>query len=392
VIRGIPPIGLVVLLVSGLTCTAGAGLIVSDYEVSPVVLSPDGEGLVTVTVTNGGGAPSGANSSTGMDGDPFIASVRLHSTDLQVLSGSFDGIGRIGPGQQVRVTFHVRAPQARGIYSPEVRIRTEQGDSIRHPLVVNVGTQVGQLARPALVLERSQTDPVTPGSPFTVNLSLVNRGSATATDVILTVNSSSPSIALEGAGTHSISRLAPGAAFPLALVFSTDRQVQLGLRPIAVTLDYVLPDGTPARQNEVVSVMVRGRAELGLASLTTDPVHVARGEAFTLLARLENSGTDDANSVRAHVDLPFPGGNESFVGTIEPGNDAPVVFNLVADQAGVAQFTLTASWDDEEGTHTLSEPLTVEVCEGGTARFLVAAGFVVGGLLIGAWYWRRRAA
>jgi len=47
-----------------------------------------------------------------------------------------------------------------------------------------------------------------------------------------------------------------------------------------------------------------------------------------MILRIENTGTDDAKSVSASVDLPMDGNKETFIGKIEPDNDAPAVFYL----------------------------------------------------------------
>ena len=384
------PLVVAAILLATLSTPASAGVMVTGVEVTPDVLAPGGDGLMTVTITNGGALVPGANA-TG--GDLAIASVRLHTTDLTVLSGDYRDLGTLGVGQSVPITFHVRAPPYADVFFPEVWIRTVQGQTVRYPVVVNVGTQVGQLARPALGLEKSVPDAVSPGEAFTVNLSVVNRGAATASDVVLTINASARSLGLASPGTAYIERLAPGETFPVALSFATDRDVPLGLQTIGAALEYGLPDGSLERQNEAFSVLVRGRAELDLASLTTDPVRVERGQAFTLLARLENTGTDDANSVRASIDLPLPGGNESFIGSIEPGNDAPAVFNLVADRAGRLDYTLTATYTDDEGEHRISEPLALEVAESDGSGLVIAAALVLVALAAGGfWLWRRRSA
>lgn len=379
------------LLIGVLSGCCAAGVMVTDYRVTPGVLTPGGDGLVTVTIANSGGSPAGTNASA--VGDPVVESVRLHTTDLTILSGDYEKIGLLGPGQAVPITFHVKAPSTAGVYFPEVWVRTAQGQTIRYPVVVNVGTQVGQLARPALALEKFLPDAVSPGDPFTVNLTVVNRGGATAIDVVLTVNVSAPSLGLASSETHYVARLGPGEVHPVMLAFTTDRDVPVGLRPIGVTLDYVLPDGSSRRQNESLAVLVRGRAVLGLASLMTDPVRVERGQTFTLLARLENTGTDDANSVRAKIDLPLPGNNESFIGTIEPGTDAPAVFNLVAEESGSLEYTLSTTYEDEEGEHTVTEPLALDVADSGGYTFIIVIAAAV--LLLAAaalWFWRRRSA
>lgn len=378
------------LLIGALAGCCAAGMMVTGYRVIPDVLAPGDDGLLTVTIANSGASPAGANVSAG---DTVIESVRLHTTDLTVLSGEYSGIGLLGPGQAVPITFHVGAPSTPGIYFPEVWIRTAQDQTIRYPVVVNVGTQVGQLARPALALEKSVPGAVSPGDAFTVNLTVINRGSATATDVVLTINASARSLGLASPGTHYVARLGPGEAYPVTLAFTTDPDVPLGLQPIGATLDYILPDGSSRRQNESLAVLVRGRAALGLASLTTDPVRVEQGQAFTLLARLENTGTDDANSVRARIDLPLQGNNESFIGTVEPGNDAPAVFNLVAGESGALGYTLSTTYEDEEGEHTVTEPLTLDVADsGGFAPILVVAVAVVVLAAAVLWFWRRRSA
>ena len=384
------PLAVAVLLIGSLSGCCAAGVMVTDYRVTPGVLAPGGDGLVTVTIANSGSSPGGVNASTA---DSEVESVRLHASDLTILSGDYEKIGLLGPGQSVPITFHVRAPSIAGVYFPEVWIRTAQGQTVRCPVVVNVGTQVGQLARPALALERSVPDGVSPGDPFTVNLSVVNRGGATATDVVLTLNASAPSVGLASPGTHFVARLGPGEVHPITLAFTTDRDVPIGLLSIGATLDYVLPDGSARRQDESLAVLVRGRAVLGLASLTTDPVRVERGQPFTLLARLENTGTDDANSVRARIDLPLPGNNESFIGTVEPGNDAPAVFNLVARESGSVEYTLSTTFEDDEGEHTVTEPLTLEVTDGGGYALLIGAAVAVALLAAaGLWFWRRRSA
>lgn len=387
----LPRVPALLLLLAGLVGAAAAGVIVANYQVTPGVLAPGGDGLVTVTIANGG--PIVAANVSAVAGDPVIESVRLHTTDLTVLSGEYEGIGLLGPGQSVPITFHVRAPHAPGIYFPEVWVRTAQGQTVRYPVVVNVGTQIAQLSKPALALEKALPGAVRPGDPFTVNLSVVNYGSAVATDILLTINASAQSIGLSSPGTGYVARLGPGESFPVQLAFTTDSRAPLGLRTIGATLDFVLPDGTSRRQNESFAVLVRGQAALSLASLSTDPVRVERGQEFALIARLENTGTDDANSVRAQIDLPLPGANESFVGTIEPGNDAPAVFNLVADRAGTLGYTLSTTFTDDEGTHTVSEPLSLEVADsGGSATMIVAVLALVVLAAAGIWYWRRRSA
>ena len=160
-----PALVVAAILLAALVGASSAGVMVTDSRITPDVLAPGSEGLLTVTIANsGGGSLPGANGSTG---DPVVESVRLHSTDLTVISGDYQGIGSLAPGVGVPLIFHVRAPSAPGIYFPEIWIRTEQGQTLRYPVVVNVGTQIGQLTKPAIALEKSVPEAVSPGDPFT---------------------------------------------------------------------------------------------------------------------------------------------------------------------------------------------------------------------------------
>jgi len=101
--------------------------------------------------------------------------------------------------------------------------------------------------------------------------------------------------------------------------------------------------------------------------------------------------TGRRKSVRVRIDLPFSGNNESFIGTIKPGNDAPAVFNLIAERTGSLADTLSLSYHDDEGVPTISEPLTLEVAEnhGSPVTIVVVAVLLAAA---GIWFWRRRGA
>ena len=83
-----------------------------------------------------------------------------------------------------------------------------------------------------------------------------------------------------------------------------------------------------------------------------DPVRIKKGDAVSLIIRLENTGTDNANSVKASIDLPMSGGKDAYVGKIEPNNDAPAVFALQAGNPGTYPYNLTVQYEDDYGVQT----------------------------------------
>ena len=117
-------------------------------------------------------------------------------------------------------------------------------------------------------------------------------------------------------------------------------------------LDYKLPDGTPKHQDEIIEVPVKGKAELNIASITTEPKTVSQGDDVTLIIRLENTGTDTAKSVSASIDLPMDGSKEAFIGKIQPNNDAPAIFSVKVQDAGDLPYALNVTYNDEWGQHS----------------------------------------
>ena len=158
------------------------------------------------------------------------------------------------------------------------------------------------------------------------------------------------------------------------MVFFSDRRAPFGLTPLVLTITYASADGTTGSQTETIGA------------------RIAAGDPVSLVVRLENTGTDTANSVKASIDLPFPGNADAFVGRIEPNNDAPAVYALQAGDAGTYAYNLSVQYEDDYGVHTQEEALRLVVQEGGSPLPLL--GVIVLGLAVvgAAWYLRRKRA
>jgi len=254
-----------------------------------------------------------------------------------------------------------------------------------------VNSEVAIQKRPQISIEKQLPASVTPGDDFNATILFKNTGQLSASNLKISVNSSTPSITAKTASTYHIDRLGPDESQAIAMAFSTDRNAPLGLRPVTLVMEYQEPDGSIQQQVETLGVNVRGRAELGISQITTDPARIQKGEQFTLIIRIENTGTDDAKSVDAMIDIPLPGTKEAFVGTIEPANDAPAPFNLKADRAGEIPYTLTIRYEDDYGPGEQVQNLRLNVY-GSNNTFLILGGvllLVLAGIG-GYWYFKLR--
>ena len=393
---------LIVILVLIPAAAAAPTVIVSNYTVTPAVLMPGDEGTITVVLTSTASAATGSalnvrvdsggvNASPETPGNAYIENVLLNSKEVEVLSGSYQDVGEIGPGQSFPLTFRIRAPGAEGIYFPEVWVRVRDATSVRYPIPVNVNSAYALIKKPALRVERSVPASVDPGDPFNVTLTLYNEGQASASDVSVNINASSRAITPKTSENYYIPKLEPGEESVLSMMFETDINAPLGLQPVFVTIEYQNAARSMFRQVETVGIPIVGRAEMGVASIRTEPSRVTAGDQVDLTIRIENTGTADAKSVRATIDdLDLSGTKEAFLGTIEPGNDGPAVFSLLADREGEFPYTLTIQYTDDYGAHTTRQPLNLVVAGSDTVPVIAIAAAVLIAVIVAAVFWYRR--
>ena len=149
-------------------------VIISDYKVTPTVLLPGDEGLVTFTIKNtaqsatvkeNSGIVAGGTfeSTRSSDINVFVENVHLEGNGVAVLTKDFDRLGEIGPGQSVPVSFMIKAPEKSGIYFPEAWIDVKNGRSTRYPFTVNVNYDVSTQKKPSLAVIQDLPDRVAQG-------------------------------------------------------------------------------------------------------------------------------------------------------------------------------------------------------------------------------------
>ncbi len=372
-------------------------VIVTGYEVTPAVLLPGDMGTITLTIKNtaetasvqenSGIVTGGAfASSKSTDINVFIENVHMEENGIEVLTEDLDRLGELGPGQSVPVTFVIRAPAKSGIYFPEAWIDVKDGRSTRYPVPVNVNTDISTQKKPALFVTQQLPDRVAPGEDCTVDILVKNTGLTRASDISMVVNSTMKSLVLTSTSRYYIEHLDPGEYSSIALHVATDKNTPVGIDPVTLTITYRNPDGTAERQTETVGIPVKGRADIAVSSVTTDPVRPVPGSAFTLIIRVENTGTDQATSVRATMDSPFTGTKTAFIGSIDKDSDAPAIFYLQATKDGPVPANLTISYNDDFGVHMVSEQVTV-MTSPASGMLPAALAVLLICIIAGAAYW-----
>jgi len=345
---------------------------ITDYKVNPPVLMPDSLGTISITIKNTATSASVSEKSGQLSDTTYatvkttdinvnIENVKLEGNGIEVLSKDFDRVGEIGPGQSIPISFSIRAPSKSGMYYPEVWIDTTGGKSTRYPIPVNVNTAVGIQRQAILIMDTSLDGTANPGEEIPVTLTIRNAGQTLADDVTIKIENMSTVVAPKNADLYHLGAISGGGQQTVQLVLLSDKKANAGLVRIPVTISYSTIDGIPRTQSSGIDLMMKGKAELGFVSVDTNPPRLTENTPFDLTIRIENTGTGEAKQVSAKIDLPAEGNKEAFIGKIKPGNDAPAIFLLEGAKAGNHPYTLTITYTDDMGVHTMNRQMNTRV-------------------------------
>ncbi|WAI00622.1 COG1361 S-layer family protein [Methanogenium organophilum] len=338
----------------------------TESSVTPTVLMPGDTGIITVTLKNTAQTSTATTSdsqiTTQTDLNPTITSVFLDGRgDIEVLGGNSQFTGDLGPGQEITLSFLIRAPEEAGIYFPVLRVRVRGAEGLTYPVPVNVNMPIATLSTAMLVITQEENGYVVPGETIQRNVTVTNRGRSAADDIRIRIVDDNPYLGPLETGSFYLNTLAPEESEVITVSLITSRSLENSVQEIPLEISYAVVDGVPVTQTDSLTLDVHGHAELSIASVRTEPARISGGEPFDMTIRLENTGTDEAIATMAVIDLPFTGTKEAFIGKIKPNNDGPAVFSLDGGTGGDYPYTLTVTWEDDWGQHTESFDLTLAV-------------------------------
>lgn len=245
--------------------------------------------------------------------------------------------------------IHVKSGTPENVYSVPLFLRWLSGiDGTRKEDVLSIGMKVSGIKEPSLEVQKEVPASVLPGEDFSVVLKITNKGEVKATGINVIVNLSGVPVTSRGPDNLYIEELLPGENESLMFNFTSGKSPPLGIYSIPVVVSYMSPLGN---KFQLETVGIRGIPELSVASISSDPVRIMEGEFATLTIRIENTGSADAKSAIARIDLPFEGDKESVIGKIEPDEDVPAIFILRAGSPGLYSYKISVEYEDDFGSH-----------------------------------------
>ncbi len=314
-------------------------------------------------------------------GKPFTLSVTLHNTGTggarNVLltngapsvfaaagTGNVIGIGAIGWQQSIQVAVPLVVDQTakagRNIHPITLDYDSASGEHTTSAQNVSIEVGVGAADAgtlgPLVVVQAYHVapEPLSPGQPFTLTLSVINVGPVAARRVTLTLGeqadlSRSSAIAPLGSGNvRYLPAVEAGAAADVVSQFIVDGAAAAGVYVLAIGLEYSGTDDKPLTRKEQVALVVKARPQL-LFNFYRPLMPVNAGEVIDLPIEVMNVGrtrvaSSDIEVLGDGVQVETP---RSYVGPLDAGSSVTFDATALASSPGEQQIRIRVYYIDD---------------------------------------------
>src|SRR3989344_4915150 len=289
-------------------------------------------------------------------------SVHLDAESPIILKSSSEDLSKVNlcPDCKKRNTYFLSiSPTAvSGTYPIYVRLSSPSESTARQKIDIRVQ------GKPNIIFSTDSTvNKITPNSQFPITLNIENVGSGQARQI--QIKPESNTFIVLGGSVKTLDSVDPLQAKQITFDFVSSSDLVATSYSIPFKISYLDEQGNIINTSQNLGVKVVNKGEIDIqtikiASNTGSPV-VAAGEGFVIIARLENVGEGDADSINADIACPFNGNKKAFLGQLKKDEDAPAVFNLVSTRSGEFTCKLMVFYEDDLGSHQKEEEFGVSI-------------------------------
>lgn len=312
---------------------------VSNVTLDPEVFFPGDEGVITVTLTNGGTSAIGLS-------HPDIMSTKLNVNDGQ----TWDTMSYVGVGSTIKYTLLVTAKPPDGTYYALFSVGTKSGNSIHYPIKIKVDSNS---------LTAAVTDKPTSFSPEAeqnVTLTLMNTRDGEIDNIVIT-----PS----GSGIDAY----PSKELVSSITGSSSTDVTFGITPHQasnLTFHISYQNGDNTHTTDVVLPIDFGQDKTAAVPVVNNVALTTSGTTYEVTGDITNAGVTDAKGVTVTVGSPAKGTGtypEYAIGSI--ASDDSGSFEVTFTSSDLSALPLVVSWKDENGNdYSLTKTLDLSTSSG----------------------------
>jgi hypothetical protein len=338
-----------------------------EEDISPQIIEPGKNLTVSISIWNRGGAVDDLSIEL-VEESPFIL-----KSSSQNLEESFS----LCAGCKITNTYYLTVDHraVSGIY--KLKFFVKQADSgIKREIDIDIKGKSDVIIAAADVPED-----ITPNSEFEVVLTVKNEGTGIARNIKLV--SLSEDFLLKGTDILSVEEMAAGTSRQLNLTFLVGSSVAKGAYSLPIEIQYADHDGLDHTTTQSISARVVNKAKLSIKEVKIEPAKIKPGEDMTIQIRVENIGEGDADNIKLTLESELEGNKEAYMGRLEKDDDSPAFLSVNALTAGQKSETLTITYEDDLGQHTVKETINYLVTgtSSSTVIIFVLLG-VIGALIL----------
>jgi hypothetical protein len=337
---------------------ADPAIIISQYQVSPEILSPGDTAILTLTVKNG--ETTATESTTYVNGGGTTTTVHTLGTTIHAISiipaqsggkqiratRQYEDLGYLAAGASIEVAFTLLVDQnmSEGVYFPMVDIDVGTGTDIQYPLLIKVSDAAVTL------LPTSIPSKVSRGGTTELTVTAVNKRENTVSDITITPQ-----------GDHV--EFVPQSYFLGSLASATSKDVVFSLRPsemgvsnLTFTMSY--KNGDNNHSSTLVTPITVIDA-LDVAPIITGfPISITKGASSRITIEVYNAKTEKITGVLITPvcdTTVIP--SQYFIGSMDPDDVFSASFDIYADSEGFGTHTISFKVSFKQGNDYYETPL-----------------------------------
>jgi hypothetical protein len=237
------------------------------------------------------------------------------------------------------------------------------------PTVTPFASNALVFGRPQVLIQSVEITPdiIRPGAPFTVTLSLTNRGDWTAANIRVGLNAQSIVVPREGSSLRVVDFLAQDQEAQLVLSLALNKSAPAGFQNLPINLDYSDTIGRAFTSPQDIGLNVDTTSVeqplVLLRSYQTEPAALSPGDSFLLKIAIENVGKSSAEQILVTLGgesgpglQPFAildSGNVTFIPALDAGAVYELEQRFVVDgsaESGVYNLPVNLSYNASDQT------------------------------------------
>ena len=327
---------LAVVLMSSMVNAAAIKIIVNDVSTQPV--EPGNDLTVRITYSN-------------VDSDFTLSTARLdlrYPFSLKTSTESFEnGFELCAHCSRTNTYFiHVDSAAGSGVYPIFVRAVQSGSESVR---TINVTVR----GKPNIVLSSAAVTNTTPSSVFIMEVQAENIGTGAARQLKI-VSKSSDFISL-GSSVMTVAGIAPGNVSKVSFLMSVGSELKAGAYNLPFEIGYVDESGTSYNSTQNVGARVVNMGKISIQNIKVSSAFgdAVAGSPVSVIVRIENTGKGTMDAIESELTCNGQS-SKSFLGQLKRDEDAPAVFDITIQSGGRYGCTMTTSYSDDLGSHTVT--------------------------------------